>query len=84
MRALFTGVLGWKEPPKPALLAVWGGCWFAVLANADTHPIDHGSIDIDRTGQGMWGPVERKLALAGLVPEAWCYRADQFCRCGLA
>nr|WP_280499512.1 DUF4158 domain-containing protein [Nocardia farcinica] len=22
--------------------------------------------------EGTWGPVERKLALAGLVPETWC------------
>jgi catechol 2,3-dioxygenase-like lactoylglutathione lyase family enzyme len=30
VRAFYTGVLAWPELPKPALLAVRGGCWFLV------------------------------------------------------
>lgn len=30
LRAFYTGVLGWPELPKPARLAVRGGCWFQV------------------------------------------------------
>ncbi|MGQ0841765.1 glyoxalase [Actinokineospora sp.] len=30
IRAFYTGVLGWAELPKPAVLAARGGCWFRV------------------------------------------------------
>ena len=37
LRAYYGGVLGMREKPKPALLAVRGGCWFVDGYGAELH-----------------------------------------------
>ncbi len=37
LREFYTGVLGLPEIPKPAALAVRGGCWFAVGTSHELH-----------------------------------------------
>ena len=47
LRAFYTGVLGWRELPKPPILAARGGCWFQVPGHGGPDAELHVGIEED-------------------------------------
>ena len=47
LREFYGGVLGWRELPKPPLLAARGGCWFQVPGHGGPDAELHVGIEED-------------------------------------
>ena len=65
----FYGALGFTEVPKPALLAVWGGCWF-IRDGAELHVGIEESFAPARKAHPAFDVGADLDAVAALVAEA--------------